>query len=63
MNKPPLGLISRIVFDERCNSERIEEILKAMARYTNAVEPIPYEWLEELSDRLNDAYGLDIRLE
>lgn len=44
--KPPLGLKPRWIHD----SQRVEEILDAIARYTDANMPIPKVWLEELKD-------------
>lgn len=44
--KPPLGLNPRWSHD----LERVEEILAAMNRYTDANDPTPKEWIEELHD-------------
>lgn len=59
INKPPLGLRSRLVVE----SLRIQEILEAMQRYNNALVPIPKEWIQELEElnerqRLSKLYSL-----
>lgn len=46
LKKPPLGLKPRWIHD----SQRVEEILDAINRYTDANMPIPKVWLEELKD-------------
>lgn len=44
--KPPVGLKPRYIHD----SERIDEILYAIERYTDANMSIPKSWIEELRD-------------
>ena len=61
--KPPLGLMPRVVYDERCNSERIEQILRAMARYSDAQMAIPMEWIKEIAERLQENYGVEVSFE
>lgn len=46
--KPPLGLTPRYIHD----CERIDEILCAIERYTDANMSIPKSWVEELRDLL-----------
>ena len=46
--KPPLGIVPRHIHDEY----RAREIIFALLRYLDAGKPIPREWLEELSDRV-----------
>jgi hypothetical protein len=44
--KPPLGLRPRRIM----RSQRISEIIDAMARYREALKEIPPEWIEELQE-------------
>ena len=46
--RPPLGLRPNWVVD----NARAIEIMEAITRYVQALKPVPYEWYEELSDRL-----------
>lgn len=46
--KPPLGLKPRKFWLE----ERRNEIVLAMSRYITEGKPIPFEWVEELSNLL-----------
>ena len=46
--KPPVGLKPRYIHD----GERIDEILCAIERYTDANMSIPKSWVEELRDLL-----------
>lgn len=41
--KPPLGLTPKYIW----NSQRLQDISEAIARYTNVGKEIPAEWLEE----------------
>lgn len=61
--RPPLGLMPRVVYDERCNSERIEQILRAMARYSDAQMAVPMEWIKEIAERLKENYGVEVSFE
>jgi len=47
--KPPVGLTPRYIHD----GERIDEILCAIERYTDANMSIPKSWVDELRDLLN----------
>jgi len=49
LKKPPLGLEPRWVHDSR----RVEDILDAIERYTDANMSIPKAWVEELKDLFN----------
>ena len=44
VSRPPLGLRPRFIVE----SQRIQEILEACARYSSAKYAIPQEWLDEL---------------
>jgi hypothetical protein len=44
--RPPLGLTPKYIR----NSQRIEEIHKAIIRYTEAHYVIPIEWIEEYNE-------------
>ena len=44
VKKPPLGIKPRAIWEK----ERIDEILKAMKRYSDADVRIPAEWVDEL---------------
>jgi hypothetical protein len=44
--KHPVGLRPRVIADRA----RINEILQAMRRYSDASTPIPIAWIEELQD-------------
>lgn len=46
--KPPVGIKPRYIHD----GERIEEILCAIERYTDANMSIPKSWVDELRDLL-----------
>ena len=48
IQKPPVGLKPRYVHD----GERIDEILCAIERYTDANMSIPKSWIDELRDLL-----------
>lgn len=47
--KPPLGLMPYEIWEER----RIEAILEAMKRYSDAKMVIPFTWILELEDHLH----------
>lgn len=47
-DRPPLGLRPKRISDK----ERIQEILEAMTRYNNQLEPIPRSWPTELEQLL-----------
>ncbi|QZI90395.1 hypothetical protein MYOV003v1_p0071 [Vibrio phage 207E48.1] len=49
---PPIGLVPENIYDERCNDNRINDILDAMDRYRRAGVSIPPEWAQELKERL-----------
>ena len=46
--KPPIGIKPRFIHD----SDRMEEIIEAMERYSIAEIPIPVEWIVELKQLL-----------
>lgn len=46
--KPPIGLVPRYIHD----GKRIDEILSAIERYTDANMSIPKVWVDELRDLL-----------
>jgi len=46
---PPVGLKPRYIHD----SERIDDILCAIERYTDANMSIPKSWIEELRDLIS----------
>ena len=46
VNKPPLGIKPRFIWEE----ERIIEIKSAVFRYTEADRKVPVEWIEEYND-------------
>lgn len=48
MNKPPLGVTPKYLWDER----RIRDLMGATARFIDEGEPVPKEWVEELLDLL-----------
>lgn len=47
--RTPLGLKPRNIH----NQQRIQEIVTAIFRYTDASKPIPSEWIEEYNDLVN----------
>ena len=47
---PPLGLMPKHIWD----SKRINDILSAMERYSEADKAIPVEWITELRTLLED---------
>lgn len=55
IDKPPIGLIPEIVFEEDRQYERIIHITEAMGRYATSEVPIPEQWTIELNRRI-DAY-------
>lgn len=52
MNKPPLGLRPREVYESFSNRTRVEEIISAIERYSADNKPIPPEWVKELRERV-----------
>ncbi len=50
VKKLPIGLMPKEFHDEHVDKNRVDEILKAMLRFTKADEPIPFKWIEELKD-------------
>lgn len=48
IEKPPLGLRPRKYFELEVKQNRINEIIDAMSRYSQANKPIPIEWIDEL---------------
>ena len=53
LKKPPLGLEPKWAHDSR----RVEDILDAIERYTDANTSIPKAWVEELEDLFNTYFG------
>jgi hypothetical protein len=43
MQKPPIGIMPRKMWDEI----RRTELVKAIARYNSANKPVPHEWVIE----------------
>ena len=52
MQKPPLGLMPRDIW----NRIRISDIFEAMVRYSQNNKPSPLEWIEELEDLCREVY-------
>lgn len=52
LKKPPVGLKPRNIHD----TARINEILSAMRRYTEAGKRFPDEWIKEIGD-LNKTFA------
>ncbi len=51
--KPPIGLCPRALYEEDVRSSdqrRVQDILAAMGRFTEAGEPLPSVWIDELRD-------------
>ena len=46
MDKPPLGIVPRKLWDEK----RLTDLGDAIGRYMEAGEPVPQEWILELID-------------
>jgi hypothetical protein len=44
--RPPLGLMPKTIHD----TKRALSILEAMARYATASQPVPIEWVHELTE-------------
>jgi hypothetical protein len=57
--KPPLGLVPRYVRD----TQRLQEILEAMHRYSAAGKVIPKLWSDELAELLNRQQYKTIEIE
>jgi hypothetical protein len=51
MNKPPLGVMPKDIWEEK----RYIDLLEAISRYIEANKQPPYEWIDEL-------YELSIKL-
>ena len=47
--KPPLGLKPRKIHDQ----DRMNELICAIERYSEASMPVPKEWTDELKDIVN----------
>ena len=54
IEKPPLGLRPRTVWQKQVKDDRIDEIMHALERYSEAGVAVPIEWLSELGGLLND---------
>jgi len=52
IEKPPIGLKPKAIYEEQVNIDRIYEISKAMKRYSDEDNPIPKEWVDELYNRM-----------
>lgn len=52
VEQPPIGLRPEHIFEYEMCRDRIFEIFEAIARYSEAQKPIPYEWCEEMELRL-----------
>lgn len=50
MKKPPIGIIQRGVWIDRVLKERVDNLLAAMKRYSDAGKMIPSGWINELGD-------------
>ena len=50
MEKTPLGIMPRNIWQEKTISQRKLDILAAMRRYAAANMPVPTEWVEELTE-------------
>jgi len=51
--KPPLGLIPLKHFESITNKDRINDIIKAMTRYSEKDKVIPLDWISELYGRIS----------
>ena len=51
-NKPPIGLKPRWLHE----TNRIQDIIDAIKRYSEAEEPIPTEWVDELKELTMNLY-------
>lgn len=52
IERPPLGLTPRFIYEER----RMKEILGAIQRYSEREMVIPDEWVAELSELLTNRF-------
>ena len=50
--KPPIGLKPRWLHE----TNRIQDIIDAIKRYSEAKEPIPIEWVDELNELTMNLY-------
>lgn len=50
LEKPPLGVEPRDVFETRMKFERMKELVKAMDRYLESDTPFSHEWAKELCE-------------
>jgi hypothetical protein len=55
LNKPPLGIMPKSIWD----SKRIDELTSAIDRYMEAGEMIPNKWIEEYN-QIIDNYNFEI---
>ena len=51
MEKPPIGLMPREIYERISECKRIDDIIDAMKRYANVGKTVPIEWVEELEER------------
>lgn len=49
--RPPLGLMPEHAFIALASQQRLQQIIDAMKRYSEAGMTIPLEWIEELDRR------------
>jgi len=54
LNKPPLGIIPRQLYEEGMLNDRIDGIIQAMSEYRRQKYIIPVEWADELACRLRE---------
>lgn len=46
MDKPPLGVLPKFLWDE----QRMVDLTEAINRFMDANEPVPSEWVQELAE-------------
>ena len=56
MNKPPLGLMPKSIYEAQIMLERMNMIVDAMKRYAAVQKPIPVEWIEELEELMKGGW-------
>ena len=48
----PIGLVPRDIWNAKCRTTRVSDILSAIERYADVRKPVPLEWVTELRELL-----------
>ena len=57
--KPPIGIMPIQIWRMECDVQRLKALSAAIFRYADAGQPIPIEWVVELSALVEQVFSKD----